>query len=192
MDFSKRSKIQEKGENHMEEHHSKIEVLLARDEIREVIMRLARGTDRRDRNLMRSCYHPDAMDDHGAFRGNGDEFADWVVETLQPMKTQHFLGQIRIEVEGNVARAESYCEAHHVFEPANEMMLPEGLQSGTMDWIMWLRYLDRFERRDDGPWLIADRLCVWDFEYMVPASHKWDLGESFIRGKTDRHDPSYR
>jgi ketosteroid isomerase-like protein len=176
----------------MNEHNSKMEEILAKDEIREVIMRLARGTDRRDKELMLSCYHPDATDDHGAFRGNADEFADWVVESLKPMKTQHFLGQIRIEVEGNVAYSESYCEAHHVFDPGPEMIPPEGMQSGTMDWIMWLRYLDRFERRDNGPWLIANRLCAWDFEYMVPASHRWDLGESFKRGRTDRQDPSYR
>ncbi len=173
-------------------HNVKMEEMLAREEIKDVIMRLARGTDRRDRELMRSCYHPDAADDHGAFRGSGDEFADWVVETLQPMKTQHFLGQIRIEVDGNVAYAESYCEAHHVFEAGDEMVPPQGVKSGPVDWIMWLRYLDRFERRDNGPWLIADRLCAWDFEYMIPASHKWDLDASFKRGRTDRQDPSYR
>jgi hypothetical protein len=169
-----------------------MEDILAKDEIREIIMLLARGTDRRDKDLMRSCYHPDATDDHGAFLGNGEEFSDWVVETLKSMKTQHFLGQILIEVEGDIAYAESYCEAHHVFEPVSEMMPPEGMQPGEMDWVMHLRYLDRFEKRADSGWLIANRLCVWDFEYMVPASFKWDLGETFIRGKIDRQDPSYR
>jgi hypothetical protein len=176
----------------MDDPNSRIEEILAKDEIREIIMRLARGTDRRDKDLMRSCYHPDAIDDHGAFHGSGDEFADWVVETLQPMNTQHFLGQIRIEVAGDVAYGETYCEAHHVFEAGPEMMLPEGMPSGKIDWTMCLRYLDRFEKRANGRWLIADRLCVWDFEYMVPASYKWDLDESFIRGRTDRQDPSYR
>ena len=176
----------------MDESNTRMEDILAKDEIRDIIMRLARGTDRRDKDLMRSCYHPDATDDHGAFRGNGDEFSDWVVETLQPMKTQHFLGQIRIEVEGNIASAESYCEAHHVFEPLPDMMPPEGMPSGEVDWIMHLRYLDRFEKRVDGRWLIANRLCAWDFEYMVPASYKWDLGETFIRGRIDLQDPSYR
>ena len=35
----------------MNEHNSKMEEILAKDEIREVIMRLARGTDRRDKEL---------------------------------------------------------------------------------------------------------------------------------------------
>jgi len=39
-------------------------------------MRLARGTDRRDAALIRSCYHADAVDDHGAFRGGPAEFAE--------------------------------------------------------------------------------------------------------------------
>ncbi len=175
----------------MDVYGTGMEEILAKDEIREVIMRLARGTDRRDKDLIRSCYHSDAMDDHGAFQGSADEFADWAVEVLQPMRTQHFLGQIRIEVKGDVAHAESYCEAHHVFESGPEMMPPEGLQPGTMDWTMSLRYVDRFEKRDNGPWLIANRVCVWDFEYIVPASNKWDVGETFIRGRHDRQDPSY-
>jgi ketosteroid isomerase-like protein len=106
------------------------------------------------------------------------------------MKTMHTLGQIRIEVEGNVAYAESYCLAHHVFKGGPDL-LPEGMQSGTTDWFMGLRYLDRFERRDDGPWLIANRLCAYEWGYMVPASYTWPLGESYTWGRTDRQDPSY-
>ena len=176
--------------NGMDEHKSRMQEILAKDEIREVIMRLARGTDRRDKELMRSCYHPDAIDDHGGFRGSREGFADWVVEVLQTMKTMHTLGQIRIEVEGNVAYAESYCLAHHVFKGGPDL-LPEGMQSGTTDWFMGLRYLDRFERRDDGPWLIANRLCAYEWGYMVPASYTWPLGESYTWGRTDRQDPSY-
>jgi len=168
-----------------------MEEILAKDEIREVIMRLARGTDRRDRELIRSCYHLDAIDDHGAFRGSPDEFVDWVMEVLEPMKTMHFLGQIRIEVEANVAYAESYCEAHHVFEATPELV-PEGNLSGAVDSVFWLRYLDRFEKRIGGPWLIANRLCVWDWTYIVPASQIWEPPESFTWGRTDRQDPSYR
>ena len=173
------------------------EEILAEKEVREVIMRLARGTDRRDRELIRSCYHPDAVDDHGAFKGNRDQFADWVVETLggmggamKPQKTVHFLGQIRIEVEGDVAYTETYCQAHHYWEGGHE--LPKDWPHGLTDFIMYLRYVDRFEKRDGGRWLIANRLCVWDFVYMVPASHKWDLGDSFTWGRTDRQDQSYR
>jgi hypothetical protein len=55
-----------------------VEELLAREEITDVIKRLARGTDRLDEEAMASCYHPDGFDDHNSFRGSGTEFAKWV------------------------------------------------------------------------------------------------------------------
>ena len=103
----------------------------------------------------------------------------------------HFLGQIRIEIEGDVAHAESYCEAHHVFEAAADMSMGVA-GTGTLDSVMWLRYVDRFERRDDGQWLIAERRCVYDWTYVVSASQSWPLDENFTLGRTDRSDPSYR
>ncbi len=173
------------------DNNSRVNELLAKEEISDVIMRLARGTDRRDVELIRSCYHSDAVDDHGAFLGSGAEFADWAIECLAAMKTMHFLGQIRIEIEGDVAHAESYCEAHHVFEATTDMSMGVA-GTGKMDSVMWLRYVDRIERRDRGPWLIAERRCVYDWTYVLPASQSWPLDENFTLGRTDRSDPSYR
>ena len=42
-----------------------LDELIAREEIKDVIKRLARGTDRLDEELMASCYHADGFDDHG-------------------------------------------------------------------------------------------------------------------------------
>ena len=71
--------------------------LLAREEITDVVKALARGTDRLDRELMASCYHPDGTDDHNVFRGTGTEFAQWVVDTLPHFQaTMHFVGPPRI------------------------------------------------------------------------------------------------
>ena len=46
-----------------------LETLIAKQEITDVVYRYARGIDRLDFELVRSCYHPDAYDDHGAFKG---------------------------------------------------------------------------------------------------------------------------
>ncbi|MEY3566868.1 MAG: hypothetical protein RLZ19_882, partial [Actinomycetota bacterium] len=46
-----------------------IDEVVAREHIRDVVYRYARGVDRRDFDLVRSCYHPDATDDHGPFTG---------------------------------------------------------------------------------------------------------------------------
>jgi ketosteroid isomerase-like protein len=158
--------------------------LESREEIRDVLMRLARGTDRRDKELIVSCYHPDGFDDHGAFQGSPAEFADWVPEILGGFAaTMHVLGNISIDVQGDVAFVETYCTAHHVF-PAND---PEGPRDG----IMGLRYVDRFERRGDGPWLIAKRVCVWDYAYAV-NDDRWHLPPSYVPGRVGRDDPSYQ
>ena len=46
-----------------------LEELVAKQEISELLHRYCRGIDRFDRDLVRSCYHDDADDDHGIFRG---------------------------------------------------------------------------------------------------------------------------
>jgi hypothetical protein len=74
--------------------------LLAKEEIKDVIKRLARGTDRLDEELMVSCYHPDGFDDHNAFRGSATDFAAWVCEMLPHFQaTMHSIADPYIELE---------------------------------------------------------------------------------------------
>jgi hypothetical protein len=54
--------------------------LRSKDEIRDVVLRLARGIDRCDLELLRSCYHPDAHEEHGWFSGSAWEYAGRLVE----------------------------------------------------------------------------------------------------------------
>ncbi len=136
-----------------------VDDLLAREEITDVVKALARGTDRLDRELMASCYHPDGTDDHNVFRGTGTAFAQWVVDTLPHFQaTMHFIGPPRIRNEGSVAKVDTYCIAHHVSKPD-----ADGQQT---DMVLGLRYVDRFERRD-GTWLIAARVCAFDWSVTV-------------------------
>jgi hypothetical protein len=62
---------------------SKVEKLIARQEIADVIYRYARGIDRLDFDLVRACYHPDAFDDHGSFAGSVEDFIA-AAETFLP------------------------------------------------------------------------------------------------------------
>jgi SnoaL-like domain len=147
-------------------------------------MDLARGTDRLDGALIRSCYHPDAFDDHNAFRGGPAEFAEWVLANLPHFAaTMHFLGNIRIEVEGDVAWTETCCVAHHLFRPEDPQ--------GERDLVLGLRYFDRFERRAGAGWRIALRRCIFDWSYTVPIAEKWPFAEDFTTGRRDREDPTY-
>ena len=54
-----------------------------KQEIRDVLMRYGRGVDRLDEDLLRSCYHDDSFDDHGHWKGNGQDFAAFIVESLR-------------------------------------------------------------------------------------------------------------
>src|SRR5215207_1086948 len=84
--------------------------------IRDVIYRYCRGIDRCDYELVRSCYHPDAIDDHGDYVGDIEGFLDHVRQGLPRFeRTMHFIGNVLVEVDarGQRARAESYIVAYH-------------------------------------------------------------------------------
>ena len=158
--------------------------MLAKDEITEVIHRVARGTDRLDHALIVSGYHPDGYDDHNSFRGGPVEFADWVLEVLPHFAaTHHFLGQSTIEVEGSVAHVETYCDAHHVSAPDE--------QGVVSDMVLGLRYVDRFERREDG-WRIARRVCAFDWSYTVESTKQFRFEDDFTVGRRDDTDVTYQ
>jgi len=156
-----------------------LDELIAREEIKDVIKRLARGTDRLDEELMASCYHPDGYDDHNSFRGNGREFAKWVCDVLPHFKaTHHFIADPYIRLDGDVAQVDTYCIAHHIGD--------------NSDLVLALRYVDRFERRD-GHWLIAKRVCAFDWTYTVPydPAATFPFAEDFVMGRRDRSDITY-
>ncbi len=133
--------------------------LAARQEIADVIHRYARGIDRIDPELVRSCYHPDAYDDHGTMKGTVDQFVAGIDAFLRRyVATMHFMGNMLIEVDGDVARAETYAVAYHREE------LADG--SGRDD-IWGIRYVDRFERRD-GAWKIAHRVVAQEWRRVDP------------------------
>jgi hypothetical protein len=166
-----------------------VDDLLAREEITDVVKALARGTDRLDRELMASCYHPDGTDDHNVFRGVGSDFAQWVVDTLPHFQaTMHFIGPPRIDNRGDRAHVDTYCIAHHVSKPDDA-----GRQT---DMVLGLRYVDRFERRPhggDGRWLIAARVCAFDWSHTVEFDPARGFGfdPGWTLGARDRTDITY-
>ena len=150
--------------------------LVDRQEIVDVLLRYVRGADRRDGALMHSCYHADAVDEHGMFDGPGHEFVDRLMAS-RPGRgiTNHMLGQSLIEIEGEMAVAETYFLALH-------RLLGDASLS-ERDFILAGRYIDRFERRD-GVWKIAHRRAVLDQMRMDPAADDWN--GSTLAGKAHR------
>jgi hypothetical protein len=153
--------------------------LLARQEIADVILRYARGIDRLDFDLVRSCYHPDAWDDHGSFQGDVDGFIAMCEEFLPRWTaTQHFMGNMLIEVDRDRARAETYAVAYHRREH----------DDGTgKDDVFGIRYVDRFECRD-GDWRIAHRVVATEWRRVDPVAKAGNRGAVGVWGRRDGDD----
>jgi SnoaL-like domain len=160
--------------------------LLDIEAIKDVHARYCRGIDRMDWDIVRGCYHPEAIDDHGPFKGGLDDFIDWVADLL-PGKfatTTHFSGQQIVEVKGDKASMESYSRAYHRQHPAAD--------GSVHDWILNLRYIDELERRN-GEWRFVHRLIVCDSEITLPVrpGDPDVIGETWHRGTRDKTDGSY-
>lgn len=156
-----------------------IATLLARQEIADVIYRYARGIDRMDFDLVRSCYHADAFDDHGSMKGTVEEFIAAASSFLTRWTvTQHFMGNMLIEVVGEHARAETYAVAYHRREDAD---------GNGKDDVMGIRYVDRFERRG-GAWKIAHRVVATEWRRVDAVKGARGRGEIGVWGRRDETD----
>ena len=156
--------------------------LLDKQEIHEVLMRYCRGIDRRDEELLKSVFHPDALDEHGVFDGNALEFAHIAIDMLKQFTaTSHMIMNEYVQLEGETAHVESYVLASH------RSMRDER----TIDMTMGARYVDRFERRN-GEWRIAYRVVVHDWNREQTVEATWPESGGFVQGRRDRGDRFYQ
>ncbi len=146
-----------------------VDRMLARDAIRDVLARYARGIDRADGALLKSCYFDDAIEEHGSsFTGRAHDYVDGAIPKVRTMGVmQHLLGNCHIELDGDRAYVETY---------------------------VWT-FL-RVERRN-GTWKIAHRRTVFDWNRDTPSNEGWCLGyidpraPGVRRGTKDKSDPTY-
>jgi hypothetical protein len=137
----------------------RLQAVVDKSEISDVLTSFARGLDRIDENLLRSVLHPDATLDMGPgiFQGTGNDYVNWVLGVVHSVKSSHHLiGNVRVELEGDVALVESYFHAHFRLDKA----------VGREDVFMGGRNLDRMERRPAGPggvWKIVHRKQMLDW-----------------------------
>lgn len=162
-----------------------IQALIDKQAIGEVLMRYCRAVDRRDANLMRRVYWPDAIDDHAVFKGNVEQFIAYAFPFMEGVVTQHAISNIMIDLTGpDAAFSECYFSAFHDF-PAEQ---------GRLERIVAGRYLDRHERRD-GEWRIISRTLAIDGYHERPGNSVWDSGRYANlenRGAAKPDDPLYR
>jgi len=146
--------------------------------IQRIMARYARAIDRLDRELLLSVYWPEAVDDHGPYKGPVDGFVDWVIPFLTErfISTNHFLGQTYAEVSGERAVAETLFTAWHVFR-----------DDPTSAHVVTGRYADVYEQRG-GEWRILDRTVLYDWEMAAKVNM---LAAPFSTGLRSREDHTY-
>jgi hypothetical protein len=155
-----------------------------RQEIYDCLMRYCRGVDRLDRELLLSAYHPDAIDDHGIFLGNPQQFADWAfaLHRKHQTVTQHTINNHSCDLQGDTAHTESY----YLFAGMNIEGTPLTVCGG--------RYIDRFERRD-GRWGIAARMSFLEWQgspgEVFVRREQIDPNDHSHESSRSRDDPSY-
>ena len=157
-----------------------IDAIVAESTIKDIHIRYCRANDRRDEDLMRSCFHPDAeIELHEPL--TVDAFLEMGRIVLgQYVQTWHNTGNQLVEVDGDAAWAEHYTTSTH--------RIAASADGPERDFIVFGRYIDRLERRG-GEWRIARRRMLVDFSRTdpVPAADI-SLGG---QGARDRSDPSY-
>jgi len=137
-----------------------LQALLDKQHIAELLTRYLRSVDRGDVATLRACYLPGATEDHGGlFAGPAQDYVDSIAAALTHprARTSHNMTNLLIDLDGDVATAESYCvtfarikadgQYYHSFTGA--------------------RMIDRLERRDGDPrtWGIAHRQLLWDWNH---------------------------
>jgi hypothetical protein len=134
--------------------------LVDRHEIHEALMRYCRGVDRCDEELMRSVYHEDATDHHGAYSGPAWDFVAMFVPSSREESTftQHAIANLSIDLDGDRAASEAYFVAY-------VGRMEDGAE--VID-VFGGRYVDQWERRENG-WGVTDRKVV----------HEWSRANAF-------------
>ena len=163
-------------------NEAELSALLEEREIRTLLLRYCRGIDRLDRALVRSCFHDDAIDSHGNFEGDIEAVLDWMWSVLSKFdSTMHFVGNMLIDVDRDLARAETYAMAFHRGDP----------KKPRRNLINGFRYIDRLARRD-RIWRIARRTVVTEWSRVDAPEHWWPTPEGILCGTRGRDDPVYQ
>ena len=161
-------------------YYKGLEVLLAKDAIREQIYHYSRGLDRMDREMSLNVWHKDGTAEYllgpdNKFKGTGAEFVEWVFKAhLNVTAHSHQMTNIIISVDGDKATSETYG--------LNSLY---NAKTGSTAFTR-SRYQDRWSKRN-GRWAIDHRQELVDFRTTSVETG----AKSVVMGKRDRTDASY-
>jgi hypothetical protein len=142
-------------------HQADLSVLLAKQEITEMLHRYCYAMDTNDRALGYQVWHPDGTARYeDMFDGLGRDFIDFGQgghETAFQGGTSHQLTNVLIEVDGERATSWSCVTAAARIGVTDRLYIIRG------------RYHDKWSRRD-GAWRIDHRHFATDMWYVAPMN----------------------
>lgn len=169
----------------MSEPDPRLQALLDRQAITELVHAYCNAADRHDNAKMRALYHEDAIDEHGQFFcGPAMDFIDRLPEIQGPMRILHHnVTTLNIALDGDRAEGEVYILAFHQVDTGE----------GLTDVLIGGRYFDKYEKRE-GVWKYSHRAVVADWVKVdEPSTVRLDhpMIEGSRIGRPGREDPSY-
>lgn len=121
--------------------------------IRLLAIGYAEGVDRqRFTDVARLFTASGTLEPPGAVRTGPDEIASALQSLTRYTGTFHHLGQHRVDLAGDDATGEVYCQAHHFTE----------VKGQHHDRVLFIRYQDRYTR-EPGGWRFASRRLKVDW-----------------------------
>jgi hypothetical protein len=151
--------------------------------LRQLVLSYCHGIDRRDLQLVRSLYHDDAIDDHGAmFHGGPDEYVAWLPSALGACAaTAHIVHNTLFLIDGDHAEGEIAVTAYHRSIDSTRETIAHG------------RYLDQYRKRD-GTWRFYRRSLVldWAEERAVPPREGPGIADDVPIGRASAEDPCFQ
>jgi ketosteroid isomerase-like protein len=160
-----------------------LQAFLDEQAVRNVHLRYCRAIDRQDWELVASCYHEGAVDNHGMYDGGFEgfiEFAKGFVDAAEV--TLHIVGNQLVDLDGDVAWHEATCLYYERAKATDSYP--------RYDRTVYFRYCDRMERREER-WGIVDRAVIVDGEQQAPVHDSLLPIPSWHYGSTDATDPTY-
>lgn len=145
-----------------------------------------RAVDRGDLETLRSLYHHDAHDEHGAFSsGPVAVFIQTLADSRRFIRSmQHHITTKNFAVSGSYAEGEIYSIATHTI----------GTGNGVTDVVIGGRYLDKYEKRL-GVWKILERQIVTDWvqvnDPLISGSFAHPMTRDTPTGSPGPDDPSH-
>ncbi|MPV90365.1 nuclear transport factor 2 family protein [Georgenia ruanii] len=160
-----------------------LDELRAKDRFHELEVAYCRGIDRRDPELLRSIFFPDATVVHGYMNeGSAEDWVLWILEDFATKyeMTTHYLLNEWYRVDGDRAEGETHRLSYHRFDNSSRELIAAS------------RTFNRYERRN-GQWRIVYREVIRDWIHERPVDKALYEGAFAMEiSQPGPHDRSYQ